>query len=116
MAHPARHLNTAAEQIRAWNHATIDPGPGWEQPGDTYTALGHLAHMARMLPQAIHQVTLPAVRTYEAGQLRVDGGQGIELQMAVMRQARAEAHLAARHLADALDRLHASTGPMGSSA
>lgn len=116
MSNPARHLAAAAESVRAFNDESADTGPDWEMPGDAYAALAHLAHIAHMLTQAIDQVTLPVVRTHKAGQLRIDNGQGVELQMAVMRQARSDARLATPSLADALNRLHASTGPMGSSA
>ncbi len=50
---PAQLADDAAEAIRAINHKTL--GGGYEHPSDVYDVVGGLAHLVRMLPQALQQ-------------------------------------------------------------
>lgn len=53
---PAESANTAAEAIRALNHATAPRAGGLVFPSDAYDVLTDLAALAARLPQALRQV------------------------------------------------------------
>jgi hypothetical protein len=116
MSRPALHLGVAAEAVRAFCHDSYDTSDGWQYPGDTYAALGNLSHLASMLAQAVDHATFPAVRTHEAGDLRIDNGGDPDAQLAELLAARRDAEAAAGRLAHALSRMHNASSPMGSSA
>lgn len=110
---PIESLSGAAEQIRAFNHASRHASDEWTFPSHSYSAIGELTHLAQMLGQAIDQATLPAARTHEDGRLLIDG-QGDPDD--AVRQMLALKDLAAEHaeaLASALGKLHSSTSAMG---
>lgn len=112
MTEPSRLLSEAAEQVRAFNHASHDAGEDWRFPSHSYDAIGNLAHLVRMLGQAIEQATFPAERANRAGRLVVDGGRDAGEQMQRMRHALAAAITHAADLSAALDRMHSATSPM----
>lgn len=111
MSAPSRLLDSAAEQVRAFNHASISTGEDWRFPSHSYDAVGNLAHLARMLSQAIEQATFPVERTHRAGRLVIDGGLDADEQVRRMRHALAAATAHAADLAAALDRMHSATSP-----
>lgn len=71
---PVRHLSTAADAVRAFNHASHAPAVDWGFPADAYSALGSLSQLVERLPQALQQVTLPVTHTHEHGRVLIDGG------------------------------------------
>ena len=64
---------TAAETIRALNHATLGGG-GLAQPADAYQLLGELALAASRLPQLLAQIGRWLDGALIAGQLGCDDG------------------------------------------
>lgn len=112
MTEPSRMLDSAAEQVRAFNHASISTGDDWQFPSHSYDALGNLAYLLRMLPQAIEQATLPAVRAHDGGRLLIDGGSDPGEALQRLRVALADAVTNAESLAVAVDRMHSATSPM----
>ncbi len=110
---PARHLDTAAEGVRAFNHTSRSAGTDWKFPSDSYTALGNLSHLVQMLGQAIEQSSVPVVRTYEDGRVRIDGNGDATTKVAELLNAQEDAVAAAAALTDAVQRMHNATSPMG---
>lgn len=110
---PARHLDTAAEGVRAFNHTSRSVGTDWEFPGDSYTALGNLSYLVQMLGQAVEQSTVPVTQVYKQGRIVVDGGGSANAKVAEMRAAREEAVAAAAALTAAVQRMHNAVSPMG---
>lgn len=110
---PARTASKAAEAIRSLNHATINTGDGWEYAPHAYQVLGQLAHLARMLPQAIGQTLLPVQNTNSHGRLTVDGGGNLGQAVQHFGNAVRTAVQAAELLATALDHAHAASSPLG---
>jgi hypothetical protein len=112
MSEPSRLLDAAAEQVRAFNHASIGTGEDWQYPSHSYDAIGNLAYLLRMLPQAIEQAARPAVRAHEDGRLLVDGGGDPDEALARLRKSLDAALAHAGRLAVAVDGMHAATSPM----
>lgn len=110
---PARILDAAAEQVRAFNHASISTGTDWQYPSHAYDAIGNLAYLLRMLPQAIEQATWPVTRTDARGRLVIDGGSDPAAAMQKLRAALDDATEFATALSDAVDAMHSATSPMG---
>jgi hypothetical protein len=59
----------AAESIRSINHALYT---GLPTPGDAYVLVGHLAHLASMLPQALTMTRQAVDKLDRDGNLRSD--------------------------------------------
>lgn len=110
---PDHHGSRAADQIRAFNHASITTGDGWQYPAHAYRAIGQLAHLAHMLPQAIEQASLPVDRTHRDGRLLIDGGGNPGDTLTQLRDELAVAVHTARLLAAELDLAHATSASMG---
>lgn len=110
---PARHLSEAAERVRAFNHTSRATGQEWEFPSHAYTAIGNLSHLAGMLGQAIDQATVPVMRTYENGRVRIDNGGDLDAKVRELVAARDDAMRAADALTSAVQRMHNATSPMG---
>lgn len=110
---PARILSQAAEHIRHFNHASITVGDGWQYPSHSYYAIGNLSHLAGMLGQAIEQATRPAMRAYEHGRILIDNGGDADQKIRELLKAREDAVHAAAALAEAVQRMHNATSPMG---
>jgi len=113
MTTPDREMSQAADHVRAFNHATINTGQDWQFPPHSYRAVGQLAHLIRMLPQAIEQSALPAQHTHRLGRLLIDGGNDAHRAVQHLQQTLDAAVQAAEQLAQAIDRVHAATAPMG---
>ncbi|MER6846152.1 hypothetical protein [Streptomyces platensis] len=110
---PARHLDAAAEGVRAFNHTSRSVGTDWEFPADSYTALGNLSYLVQMLGQAVQQSTVPVTHAYKEGRILVDGGGSANAKVAEMRAAREDAVAAAAALTAAVQRMHNAVSPMG---
>jgi hypothetical protein len=113
MPGPSRSLSKAAEQVRQFNHDTIATGDGWQYPPHAYDAIGSLAYLVRMLPQAIEQTMHPVERTHQDGRVAVDGGGDPARAVAMLRAAISDAANLARDLSVAVDRAHSAVSPMG---
>ncbi|MFE8944047.1 hypothetical protein [Streptomyces sp. NPDC007856] len=103
----------AAEAIRGINHTTRTPGEGWQYPGDAYTLIGTLAHLSRMLPQAITQAIQPVTDAHQADRLTVDDGADPDQAASRAVQATRIAISRAMHLSQALDAVHSALAPLG---
>lgn len=110
---PARHLDTAGDAVRAFNHASGATGPDWEYPSHAYSALGNLSYLVGMLEQAVEQSTRPVMRTYEQDRVLIDGGGDPAEKVVEMSAARFAAMDAAAALTAAVQRMHNATAPMG---
>ncbi|MEU6222290.1 hypothetical protein [Streptomyces sp. NPDC047042] len=106
-------LSTAAEQVRQFNHTSRAATENWEFPSHSYYALGNLAQLTRMLPQAIEQSIRPVMHTYEHGRVLIDSGGDADQAVRDLVQALNSALAHAGELASAIDRMHAATSPMG---
>lgn len=113
MAGPSRSLSKAADLVRQFNHDTIATGDGWQYPPHAYDAIGSLAYLVRMLPQAIEQTMRPVERTHRDGRVAVDGGGDPSRAMAMLQAAISDAANLARDLSVAVDRAHSEVSPMG---
>ncbi|SHI66895.1 hypothetical protein [Streptomyces sp. 3214.6] len=110
---PARTMSKAGDLVRAFNHDTISTGDDWQYPPHAYDAIGALAYLARMLPQAIEQTLRPVERTHKEGRVTVDGGGDPGHAVAHLRQTVENAAKAAALLAATLDHAHAASSPLG---
>ncbi|MET9158264.1 hypothetical protein ABZX56_11100 [Streptomyces parvulus] len=113
MTTPDRNAAQAGDLIRQFNHDTITTGDGWQYPPHTYAALGSLAHLARMLPQAIEQTLRPVEHTHKVGRVTLDSGAAPGPSVKHLREAIETAADIAGLLAQALDHAHAASSPMG---
>lgn len=110
---PGRIASQAGDLIRQFNHETIATGDGWQYPPNAYDAIGSLAYMARMLPQALEQTMRPVERTHTDGRVTVDGGRDPGQAVSELRAAVADAAHLARLLSAAVDRMHSAASPLG---
>lgn len=110
---PARTASQAADLVRAFNHDTISTSDGWQYPRHAYDAIGSLAYLVRMLPQAIDQTMRPVQHTHEQGRVTVDGGGDPKAAVAQLRGAIAHAATLAQDLSAALDHMHSVSSPLG---
>jgi hypothetical protein len=113
MTTPGRTASQAGDLIRQFNHDTISTGDGWQYPPHAYDAIGSLAYLVRMLPQAIEQTMRPVQRTHEQGRVTVDGGGVPMAAVAELRGAVAHAITIAQSLSAALDHAHSAASPLG---
>lgn len=113
MTTPGRTASQAGDLIRRFNHETITTGDGWQYPPNAYDAIGSLAYLVRMLPQAIEQTMRPVQRTYEQNRVTVDGGGNAARAVAELREAVTEAVDIARDLSMVVDRMHSAASPLG---
>ncbi|WP_128803696.1 MULTISPECIES: hypothetical protein [unclassified Streptomyces] len=110
---PGRTASQAGDLIRQFNHDTINASDNWQYPAQAYHAIGGLAYMVRMLPQAIEQTMLPVDRTHKKGRVTVDSGRDPEQAVTELRAATREAVQYARLLSAAVDRMHSAASPLG---
>ncbi|MFD4258208.1 hypothetical protein ACFWR9_11405 [Streptomyces sp. NPDC058534] len=113
MTTPDRLASQAGDLIRQFNHATITSGDDWQYPPQTYAAIGSLAYLARMLPQAIEQTLRPVEHTHKAGRVLIDGGSDPDPAVEHLREAVKTASEIAGLLAQALDHAHCASSSMG---
>jgi hypothetical protein len=110
---PADLAFSAAELVRALNHATLAPGrDGWEYPGDAYDVIGGLDQTAGGMSQALEQVWTLLSGLVADGHVRSDRGTPDE-DLSAARAALDDARAAADQLAAALGRAHSATNPLG---
>ncbi|CAK7288636.1 hypothetical protein [Streptomyces misionensis] len=109
---PAELSDSAAESVRSLNHATLQQSSnGWQYPGDAYSVVGNLAHMAGMLPQAIGQLESLIGSLEDGGNLRSDQGpEDLPGRLIEFHGAIADAIGQAHALQRALDRAHQALG------
>ncbi|MEU6405543.1 hypothetical protein [Streptomyces sp. NPDC046985] len=112
-ATPLKLGDQAAEAVRAINHTTRAPGEDWQYPSHAYSLIGTLAHLSRMLPQAITQALGPVTDAHTAGRLTVDGGKDPDQSAASAVQTARVAIGRAQRLAAALDQVHSALSPLG---
>ncbi|MEV5952076.1 hypothetical protein [Streptomyces sp. NPDC051993] len=110
---PASLADQAAEAVRSINHVTRVTGEGWQYPGDAYTLIGSLAHLSRMLPQALTQAMQPVSEAHQAGLLTADGGADVDQAASRAVQTARMAIARAQRLSQALDALHSAVAPLG---
>lgn len=113
MTTPGRIASQAGDLIRQFNHETITTGDDWQYPPHAYDAIGSLAYLVRMLPQAIEQTMRPVQRTHEQGRVTLDGGGDPDQAVTELRAAVADAATLAQALSMAVDRMHSASSPMG---
>jgi ribulose-5-phosphate 4-epimerase/fuculose-1-phosphate aldolase len=99
----------AAESVRAINHALYT---GLDNPGDAYTLVGHLAHLASMLPQALSMTRQAVERLERGGDLRSDRGT-LANDLAAAYDGLEQAAADAQTLYGSINRAHASLGHIG---
>lgn len=71
----AAHASTAAEAIRALNHATLPGRDGLTEPADAYEVLANLSSLAERLTQAIGQVQFFLDQQNADGDIRIVDGE-----------------------------------------
>lgn len=109
---PAELSDAAAEAVRAQIHATLSKSSnGWQYPGDAYSVVANLAHMATMLPQALDQITQLINDLNESGHLRSDKDT-LDDDLGEVFYGLDAARIAANQLYGALNRAHAGLGPI----
>ncbi|MCX3059578.1 hypothetical protein [Streptomyces beihaiensis] len=113
MTTPHRVMSQAGDLVRQFNHDTITTGDDWQYPPHAYDAIGSLASLVRLLPQAIEQTLRPVQRTHEQGRVTVDSGRAPEQAVTELRALTADAAAHAQALSRALDRMHAAASPLG---
>lgn len=74
---PTCSAETAAEAIRALNHATLPGTSALTGPADVYDVLGELATLAARLPQALSQLQSFLDAETDAGRVRIVDGQHV---------------------------------------
>jgi len=111
---PAQYASTAADAIRALNHATLTTTgrDGWEYPSDAYDVIGALDQMAGGMNQALKQVWMLLSGLAGDGHIRSDQGTP-DQDLAAARAALDTARAAADQLVTALSRAHSATGHLG---
>lgn len=113
MSNPARFLDAAAEDVRAFCHNSRSVDDEWIYPGHAYDAVGNLSHLAGMLEQAVEQSIRPVMYTYEHGRVLIDNGGDADQKVSELVAARLDAMKAAAALTSALQRMHNAVSPMG---
>lgn len=108
---PAQLADDAGEAVRAINHLTLSPRDGWWYPGDAYSVIGNLAHMAGMLPQAITQTRSLIARLDAEGRLRSDKDT-LDTDLAAAYAGLEVAAAAAQTLHQALSRAQSGMSPI----
>jgi hypothetical protein len=105
---PAQHADTAAEAVRALNHATLpwETREGWQYPADACSTVGNLSTTAMRLPQALDQINVFIQRLETEGHLRSDRGT-LDRDLTETHAGLAEAKEVAQRLYEALNRAHA---------
>ncbi|MCX4590876.1 hypothetical protein OG819_14250 [Streptomyces sp. NBC_01549] len=112
---PVRHPRTAADAVRAFNHATLSTfgkDPQLAYPGTIYRTLAAFTTLARGLPQAFDQTGTALARLHQTGHLTADHGTPTQHADAVSVALR-EAEHHATAMAQALERAHSASGPLG---
>lgn len=112
---PVEFPRTAAEALRDFNHATLPtPGgrPGIEYTGTVYRAIGAFTTLAHRMPQSFDQIGTALADLHTAGHLTADHGTPTAHALAVSEALR-EAEQHATAMAEALERAHRASNPLG---
>jgi hypothetical protein len=109
---PTQHADTAAEAIRALNHATQLAKGGLTYPGDAYSTLANLKSLAHQLPQAFQQINDFITRLESDGHLRSDRGRDSAEEVAAVTAGLTMAIQDAETLAEHLDDVHSALAPL----
>lgn len=109
---PAELSDSAAEAVRALNHATLQQSTnGWQYPGDAYSTVANLSALAGYLPQAIGQLESLMGSLEDGGRLRSDKGpEDLPGRLVEFHRAVADAISQAHGLRRALDQAHQALG------
>lgn len=107
-ASPAELADTAAEAIRALNHATLPGTTSLTYPGDAYSTIGNLTLLGQRLPQALGQVLIFLNRLEADGHLCTDDSRSLSAVLGDLHIAIGDARAAANELANALSRAHSA--------
>jgi hypothetical protein len=99
----------AAESVRAINHALYT---GLDTPGDAYTLVGHLAHLASMLPQAL-TMTRQAVDKLDRESDLCSDRDTLAEDLAIAYNGLAQAAKTAQGLYESINRAHAGLSHIG---
>ncbi|MFI6640118.1 hypothetical protein [Streptomyces sp. NPDC050504] len=112
---PVRNPQKAAEAIRLFNHATLparNGHPGLAYPGTVYRAIGAFQSLAYRLPQSFDHIAMALADLHKTGHLTADYGTPTEHTAAATAALR-EAEHHALAMAEALERAHGATSPLG---
>lgn len=77
---PAAIVDSAAEELRALNHRTIDLH-AFQEPADVYRVVNELTRLVQYLPQAIEQAWKTLRAMEEAGAIRMDNDTDVNAEM-----------------------------------
>lgn len=77
---PAKIADAAAEEIRALNHRTLDPG-AYEQPPEVSGAVSALMTLVQRLPQAVRQAQSGLMTLDDQNMIRLDYGDGSRTEL-----------------------------------
>lgn len=77
---PAQIANSAAEEIRALNHRTLDPR-AYTQPADVSDVVNALMTLVQRIPQALTQAETALRVQEERGAIRLDYGNGSQQEL-----------------------------------
>lgn len=81
---PITIAQAAVEEIRTFNHRTIDP-QAFEQPADVYRATDALLELVQYMPKAIEQVWKRLREMEQDGAIRMDNGTDVAEAMEKVR-------------------------------
>lgn len=87
---PSTIAEAAAEEVRAFNHRSLDSG-AFEQPADVYRTVNALTQIVRYMPQAIEQTWKQLRAMEQDGAIRIDSGADVKAEMEKARLALSEA-------------------------
>jgi hypothetical protein len=112
---PVQYPRKAAEAVRAYNHVTLptlNARFGLAYPGTVYQAIGAFTSLAHRLPQSFDQIGRALADLHKAGHLTADHGTPTEHADATSVALR-EAERHATAMAEALERAHSASSPLG---
>lgn len=87
---PVVIAQAAAEEIRTFNHRSLDAG-AFEQPSDIYRTVNALTQLVQFMPQAIEQTWKQLRAMEQDGAIRMDNGADVTADMERVRLALSEA-------------------------
>jgi hypothetical protein len=109
---PATIARSAAEEVRALNHRTIN-GSAFEEPSDIYRTIGEIKQAVWGMPQAIEQIWGELRTMRDADTIRMDNGSDVAEEAEKARQELNEARQLLAKAGTALDRATSVLSHMG---
>jgi hypothetical protein len=109
---PATIARSAAEEIRALNHRTIN-GNAFEEPSDIYRTVGEIKQAVWGMPQAIEQIWGELRTMRDADTIRMDNGANAAEEVEKSQQELNEARQLLDQAGKALDRATSVLSHMG---